>query len=88
MGGGDQVTYRVGVALAKGPFTVQAELLYQPLAYRFVQDMLADTAARAGQAFGGYFAAADQHAGPCRNRGADAGAVGERWMMKIYKITG
>ena len=58
VGGGDQVTYRVDVASAKGPFTVQAELLYQPLAYRFVQDMLADSG-ESGQAFGGYFAAAD-----------------------------
>ena len=58
VGGGDQITYRVDVASAQGPFTVQAELLYQPLAYRFVQDMLAD-GGESGQAFGGYFAAAD-----------------------------
>ena len=58
VGGGDQITYRVDVASAQGPFTVQAELLYQPLAYRFVQDMLADSG-ESGQAFGGYFAAAD-----------------------------
>lgn len=59
VGGGDQVTYRVDVASTKGPFTVQAELLYQPLAYRFVQDMLAD-GGESGQAFGRFFAAADQ----------------------------
>ena len=58
VGGGDQITYRFDVASAQGPFTVQAELLYQPLAYRFVQDMLADSG-ESGQAFGGYFAAAD-----------------------------
>ena len=58
VGGGDQITYRVDVATAQGPFTVQAELLYQPLAYRFVQDMLADSG-ESGQAFAGYFAAAD-----------------------------
>jgi hypothetical protein len=58
VGGGDQITYRVDVASAKGPFTVQAKLLYQPLSYRFVQDMLADSG-ESGQAFGGYFAAAD-----------------------------
>jgi hypothetical protein len=57
-GGGDQITYRVDLASAKGPFTVQAEMLYQALSYRFVQDMLADSG-ESGQAFGGYFAAAD-----------------------------
>ena len=58
VGGGDQVTYRVDVASAHGPFTVQAELLYQPLSYRFVQDMLADSGAP-GEVFDDYFAAAD-----------------------------
>ena len=58
VGGGDQITYRVDVTSAQGPFTVQAELLYQPLVYRFVQDMLTDSG-ESGQAFGGYFAAAD-----------------------------
>ena len=58
VGDGDQITYRVDVASAQGPFTVQAELLYQPLAYRFVQDMLTDSG-ESGQAFGDFFAAAD-----------------------------
>ena len=49
VGGGDHITYRVDVSSAKGAFTVQAELLYQPL-YRFVQDMLWRTAARAARA--------------------------------------
>lgn len=58
-GGGDRVTYRVVVGAATGPFTVQAELLYQPLSYRFVQDLLADSG-ESGEAFGRVFAAADR----------------------------
>ena len=74
VGGGDQITYRVDVSSAQGPFTVQAELLYQPLAYRFVQDMLADSG-ESGQAFGELLRRRGSHAGPRRSRGADAGAV-------------
>ena len=74
VGGGDQITYRVDVAPAQGPFTVQAELLYQPLSYRFVQDMLTD-GGESGQAFGGDIRRGRSHAGPRRNGGADAGTV-------------
>ncbi len=42
VGGGDLVTYQVAVKGASGPFTVSADLLYEPLSYRFVQDLLAD----------------------------------------------
>ncbi len=59
IGGGDLVTYRVSLAGATGPFTLAAELLYQPLSYRFVQDMLADSTTE-GTRFGGYYAAADK----------------------------
>ncbi len=59
IGGGDLVTYRVSLAGATGPFTVAAELLYQPLSYRFVQDMLADSATEVAR-FGGYYASADK----------------------------
>jgi hypothetical protein len=58
-GGGDVVTYRVDLGGAQGPFTVQAELLYQPLSYRFVQDMLAGGGAAAAR-FDGYYASADK----------------------------
>jgi hypothetical protein len=58
-GGGDEVTYRVDLTGATGPFTVDAELLYQPLSYRFVQDMLVDGGAPAAL-FGGYYASADK----------------------------
>lgn len=40
--GSDVVTYRIPVKGAQGPFTIQAELLYQPLSYPFVQDLLKD----------------------------------------------
>lgn len=56
--GGDQVTYRVDVSSATGPFTVQAEMLYQSLSYRFMHDMLADGGA-AGDAFRRMVSAAD-----------------------------
>jgi hypothetical protein len=42
MGGSDLVTYRVEVGGATGPFTVSAELLYEPLSYQFVADLLSD----------------------------------------------
>jgi hypothetical protein len=58
-GGGDAVTYRVDLDGAQGPFTVQAALLYQPLSYRFVQDMLVDGGEPAAR-FGGYYASADK----------------------------
>jgi hypothetical protein len=59
IGGGDQITYRLDVGTAKGPFTVQAELLYQPLSYRFVQDMLIESGP-SGQTLGRLFRAADR----------------------------
>ena len=37
-GGGDRVRYRVGVPSA-GPFRVEAELRYQPIAYRWVRNL-------------------------------------------------
>ena len=41
LGGSDLVTYKVEVGDATGPFTVNAELLYEPLSYQFVVDLLA-----------------------------------------------
>ena len=58
-GGSDAVTYRVSLEGATGALAVSAELLYQPLSYRFVQDMLVDGGA-AAERFGGYYAAADK----------------------------
>ena len=58
-GGSDAVTYRVSLEGATGALTVAAELLYQPLSYRFVQDMLVDGGA-AAERFGGFYEAADK----------------------------
>jgi hypothetical protein len=58
-GGGDQVTYRVDAAGFTGPFEVSAELLYEPLSYRFIQDMLVDGTELTDR-FGGYYEAADK----------------------------
>jgi hypothetical protein len=38
-GEGDRVRYAVDAAGASGPFTVEAELLYQPIAYRWAQNL-------------------------------------------------
>jgi len=56
-GGGDLVSYKVEVKGAQGPFTVNAELLYQPLSYRFAQDLLLDETPLTVR-FGGYYARA------------------------------
>ena len=38
-GGGDRVRYSVDVGNAPGPFTVNAELLYQPIGFRWAQNL-------------------------------------------------
>jgi hypothetical protein len=58
-GGSDVVTYRVDVGEMKGPFTVRAKLLYEPLSYRFVVDMLAD-GTELTERFGGYYWGTDR----------------------------
>lgn len=59
VGGGDLVTYQVDVTGAQGPFTIIAELLYEPLSYRFVQDLLIDETSLTAR-FGGYYMLADK----------------------------
>jgi mono/diheme cytochrome c family protein len=39
LGGGDKVRYSVPVAAAQGPFVVEAELWYQPIAYRWAMNL-------------------------------------------------
>jgi hypothetical protein len=39
VGGGDSVRYRVDVGGARGPFEVEAELWYQPIAYRWAHNL-------------------------------------------------
>ena len=38
-GGGDQVRYTIGLGDAQGPFQVDAELWYQPIAYRWAMNL-------------------------------------------------
>lgn len=59
VGGSDQVTYQVNVTGGQAPFTIQAELLYQPLSYRFVADLLMDKTPLT-ERFAGYYAPADK----------------------------
>jgi len=59
LGGSDLVTYRMEVGDATGPFTLSAELLYEPLSYRFVVDLLAAETDLTEQ-FGGYYGATDR----------------------------
>ena len=54
IGGGDVITYQVDVSGAPAPFTFTAELLYQTLSYRFVQDLLADDTEQV-ERFDGYY---------------------------------
>jgi hypothetical protein len=59
VGGGDLLTYQVDVKGATGPFTVSATLLYEPLSYQFVQDLLRDKTPLT-ERFGGYYGATDK----------------------------
>ena len=59
IGGGDEIAYRIDTTGFTAPFTVQAELLYEPLSYRFIQDLLEDDTELVNR-FGGYYEAADK----------------------------
>jgi hypothetical protein len=59
VGGGDLITYQVDVKGVTGPFTLNAKLLYEPLSYRFVRDMLVDKTPLA-ERFSGYYAETDK----------------------------
>ncbi len=59
VGGSDTVTYRVDTQGVQGPFTVAAELLYEPLSYQFVQDLLTDKTDLT-ERFGGYYRGTDK----------------------------
>ena len=54
IGGEDTVTYRVDTGNTTGPFTVEAELLYQSIAYRWALDVSAYDSATV-QAFSDYY---------------------------------
>jgi hypothetical protein len=59
LGGSDLVTYKVKVADVTGPFTVSAELLYEPLSYQFVMDLLA-AGTELTERFGRYYGETDR----------------------------
>jgi hypothetical protein len=40
-GGGDAITYQIATGSSQGPYTIEAELLYQSLAFGFRQDLTA-----------------------------------------------
>ena len=58
-GGGDRVEYRLDLGKSRGPYRVDARLLYQPVSYRFVAD-LRRTQSPQVERFGRYFDEADQ----------------------------
>jgi hypothetical protein len=55
VGGSDVVTYRMDLRGSTGPFTLKAELLYEPLSYQFVADLLAAETELTAR-FGAYYA--------------------------------
>jgi hypothetical protein len=55
IGGADRIGLQIDLGSAVGPFTVQVELLYQSIGYRWAQNLLQDETAEA-QTFGGYYA--------------------------------
>jgi hypothetical protein len=57
--GGDRVVYSVDVGGAQGPFTIEAELLYQSIGYRWAENLRAYDHAAEPARFLGYYA---QHA--------------------------
>lgn len=58
-GGSDRVTYQVPVGGYRTPFTVVAELIYQPISPLAVDDLRHDETTEVA-AFGTYYGAADR----------------------------
>jgi hypothetical protein len=54
-GAGDRVRYSIAVANTPGPFTVEAELLYQPIGYRWANNLKAYDKAAEARRFTGYY---------------------------------
>ncbi len=54
-GGGDRVRYSVDLAGASGPFTVDVELLYQPIGFRWAQNLKGYSQAFEPRRFTGYY---------------------------------
>jgi hypothetical protein len=54
IGGSDRVRYVVPLGEAEGPFTVEAELWYQPIAFRWARNLL-DRSSPEGARFVAYY---------------------------------
>ena len=54
-GGSDRVRYSVDVGSASGPFKVEAELLYQPIGFRWAQNLKGYNRASEPRRFTGYY---------------------------------
>ena len=39
VGGGDRISYRIDVGNAEGPFKISAELMYQPIGFRWAKNL-------------------------------------------------
>ena len=52
--GGDRLGLQIDLGSAAGPFTIQAELLYQSIGYRWAQNLMLEESAEA-QTFSGYY---------------------------------
>jgi hypothetical protein len=61
-GAGDHVRYVVPVEAAQGPFRVEVELLYQPIGFRWAQNLKPYAAADEPKRFTGYYDAMAQGA--------------------------
>lgn len=57
--GADTISYQIDVSGAEGPFTLTAELLYETLSYRFIQDLVEDETSLTKR-FETYYAMADK----------------------------
>ena len=55
IGGGDRVRYSVALGSASGPFTIDAELLYQPIGYRWAHNLKPYDRAAEPQRFNSYY---------------------------------
>jgi len=55
VGAADRVRYSVAVGDARGPFLVQAELLYQPIGYRWANNLKAYDKAAEPRRFTSYY---------------------------------
>ncbi|NBC66105.1 MAG: hypothetical protein GVY07_10690, partial [Bacteroidetes bacterium] len=60
IGGGDQVRYRVNIEGSDGPLQVIAELYYQPIAYRWAQNLDSYEASETDR-FVGYYNSMSEH---------------------------